>query len=206
MGCDARREAGITYLEMIATAALQEVVSDLYAGFLSAEDRRGVKPPDHGVLPPLVLWGSAEAGPYTWPVTAPDRRIDAILATPGVEFLSCGVLSHGFTRLRCTDCSFERLLPFSCMGRGFCPSCGGRRMAERAAYLVDEVLPWAPVRQWVLTLPYRLRYRLAWDHALCRAVLAVYARVLLAFYARTARSHGVQDGQTGTVTVIQRFG
>jgi hypothetical protein len=62
------------------------------------------------------------------------------------------------------------------------------------------------VRQWVLTLPYRLRYRLAWDHALCRAVLGIYARTLLAFYARTARSHGIRDGQTGTVTVIQRFG
>jgi hypothetical protein len=35
-----------------------------------------------------------------------------------------------------------------------------------------------PVRQWVLTLPYRLRYRLAWDHGLTRAVLGIYARVL----------------------------
>ena len=51
----------------------------------------------------------------------------------------------------------------------------GRRMAEHAASLVDEVLPRVPVRQWVLTLPYRLRYRLAWDHVLCRAVLGVYA-------------------------------
>ena len=78
-------------------------------------------------------------------------------------------------------------------------------MAERAAYLVDEVLPRVPVRQWVLTLPYRLRYRLAWDHALCRAVLGVYARALLAFYTRTARGHGIRHGRTGTVTVIQRF-
>ena len=54
--------------------------------------------------------------------------------------------------------------------------------------------------------PYRLPYRLAWDHALCRAVLGVNARGLLAFYARTARSHGIRGGQTGTVTVIQRFG
>ncbi len=53
-----------------ATAAFQEVVSDLYDGFLSAEDRRGVKPPDHGVTPPLVRWGSADGGPYTWPATA----------------------------------------------------------------------------------------------------------------------------------------
>jgi hypothetical protein len=122
------------------------------------------------------------------------------------EFLTCGALAHGFTRLRCADCTFERLVPFSCKRRGFGPSCGGRRMAERAAYLVDEVLPRVPVRQGVLTLPYRLRYRLAWDHALCRAVLGVYARGLLAFYARTARSHGIQAGRTGTVTMIQRFG
>jgi len=29
-----------------------------------------VKPPDQGVLPPLVRWGNAEAGPYTWPASA----------------------------------------------------------------------------------------------------------------------------------------
>ncbi len=54
----------------VATAAFQEVVSDLYDGFLSAEDRRGVKPPDHGVIPPIVRWGASVDGPYTWPVTA----------------------------------------------------------------------------------------------------------------------------------------
>jgi hypothetical protein len=80
-------------------------------------------------------------------------------------------------------------------------------MAERAAYLVDEVLPQVSVRQWVLTLPYRLRYRLAWDHALCRAVLGVYApapRLLRAHGPRTR--HPRRPGQTGTVTAIQRFG
>ena len=122
------------------------------------------------------------------------------------DFLRCGVLAQGFTRLRCPECAFERLVPFSCKRRGFCPNWRGRRMAEHAAYLVDEVLPQVPVRQWVLTLPYRVRYRLAWDHALCRAVLGVYARVLLAFYARSAHAQGIRDGQTGTVTVIQRFG
>jgi hypothetical protein len=45
-------------------------------------------------------------------------------------------------------------------------------MTERAAGLVDGVLPWVPVRQWVLSLPYRLRYLLAWDHGLARGVLA----------------------------------
>jgi hypothetical protein len=26
--------------------------------------------------------------------------------------------------VRCEQCAFERLVPFSCKGRGFCPSCG----------------------------------------------------------------------------------
>src|SRR5882724_7722066 len=43
------------------------------------------------------------------------------------EFLTCGVLARGFARVRCGDCAYERLVPFSCKGRGFCPSCGGRR-------------------------------------------------------------------------------
>jgi transposase-like zinc-binding protein/IstB-like ATP binding protein/putative transposase len=122
------------------------------------------------------------------------------------EFLTCGVLAHGFVRLRCEGCALERLVPFSWKGRGFCPSCGGRRMTERAAHLLDAVLPWVPVRQWVLTMPYRLRYLLAWDHRLSRAVLGVYARALLDLYRRRAQRDGLPDGRTGTVTVIQRFG
>ena len=59
-------------------------------------------------------------------------------------------------------------------------------MTERAARWVDEVVPPVPVRQWVLTLPYRLRYLLAWDHGLSRAVLAIHARALLGFYRRQA--------------------
>lgn len=51
-----------------ALDALQEVVSDLYDGFLSAEDRRDVKPPDLEIVAPLVKWGNTESGPYTWPI------------------------------------------------------------------------------------------------------------------------------------------
>src|SRR5438874_3707016 len=77
-------------------------------------------------------------------------------------------------------------------------------MAEQAAHLVDHVLPHVPVRQWVLTLPHRLRYLLAYNHALCRAVLGVAARAVLGFYRRRARR--TRDGRSGAVTVIQRFG
>ncbi len=53
-----------------ATAGFQEVISDLYDGFLSAEDRRGVKEPDLEVIAPLVKWGNPADGPYTWPADA----------------------------------------------------------------------------------------------------------------------------------------
>jgi hypothetical protein len=86
------------------------------------------------------------------------------------------------------------------------PSCGGRRMTERAAHLVDAVLPWVPVQRWVLTVPYRLRYQMAWNHGMSRAVLRVYTRVLLEVYARGAREYGVGGGQTGMVTALQRAG
>lgn len=35
------------------------------------------------------------------------------------EFLTCGVLAHGFARVRCDGCAYEHLVPFSCKGRGF---------------------------------------------------------------------------------------
>jgi hypothetical protein len=122
------------------------------------------------------------------------------------KFLRCGSLGGGFARFRCTGCGFDRLVPFSCKGRGFCPSCGGRRMAERAAHLVDNVFPRVPVRQWMLSLPCRLRYRLAWDHALCRAVVGRTMRAILGFLRRRAREDGVMDGRSGAVVIVQRFG
>lgn len=97
-------------------------------------------------------------------------------------------------------------MAFSCKGRGFCPGCGGRRMAERAAHLVDRVLPDVPVRQWVLTLPFRLRYRLAWDHGLCRVVAGIFARAVMTALRHRAASRGIEGGRSGVVMVIQRFG
>ena len=53
--------------------AFEEIVSDLYDGFLSDETRVGkqtgkpINPPTYGVIPPLVKFGNADAGPYTWP-------------------------------------------------------------------------------------------------------------------------------------------
>ena len=78
-------------------------------------------------------------------------------------------------------------------------------MCELAAHLVDGVLGGFPVRRWVLTLPHRLRYRLAYDHRLCRAVLGVFVRALLGFQRRRARALSA-EGCGGAVTAIQRCG
>jgi hypothetical protein len=55
-------------------------------------------------------------------------------------------------------------------------------------------------------VPYRLRYQLAWNHGLSRAVLRVYTRVLPDVYAHGARECSVPGGRTGSVTVVQRAG
>ncbi len=73
------------------------------------------------------------------------------------KYLDCGILARGFARARCAECGHDFLVAFSCKGRGVCPSCNARRMAETAAHLVDHVFPPMPVRQWVLSLPKRLR-------------------------------------------------
>jgi len=122
------------------------------------------------------------------------------------EFLTCGCLAAGFARFHCDACGHDRLVPFSCKGRGFCPTCGGRRMAERAAHLIDHVLPDAPIRQWVLSLPYRLRYLLAWDHDLCRTIVRLYVGAVLGVLRTRARRAGLADGRSGAVAIIQRFG
>ena len=122
------------------------------------------------------------------------------------NFLQCGSLAGGFARFRCGDCGLDRLVPFSCKGRALCPSCGGRRMADRAAHFVDHVFPDVPVRQWVLSLPYRIRYQLAWNHDACCGVVAVFVGAMLGFLRARARDGGVADGRGGVVAVIQRFG
>jgi hypothetical protein len=51
-------------------------------------------------------------------------------------------------------------------------------MSDTAAHLVGRVIPHVPVRQWVLSLPYALRYRLAYNVGTVTAVLGVFVRAV----------------------------
>jgi len=79
-------------------------------------------------------------------------------------------------------------------------------MADTAAHLVDRVFPDVPARQWVLSLPFALRYRLAYDSEMVTAVLGVFIRALFGLYRRRARDYGIEQAQCGAVTFVQRFG
>lgn len=121
------------------------------------------------------------------------------------DYLKCGRLEHGFLRVRCDTCHAEHLVAFSCKRRGFCPSCGARRMAESAALLVDEVLPEQPMRQWVLSFPFQLRFLFASRPAIMGQVLGIVYRVIAMHLVKKAGlTH--QTARTGAVTLIQRFG
>ena len=121
------------------------------------------------------------------------------------EYLKCGRLEHGFLRVRCDSCHDEKLVAFSCKKRGFCPSCGARRMADSAALLVDEILPYQPMRQWVLSVPFPLRFLFASNPKVMTKVLSIVHRAIATHLAHKA-GFAKPLAQTGAVTLIQRFG
>ncbi len=79
-------------------------------------------------------------------------------------------------------------------------------MANTAADLVDHVLPIVPYRQWVLSLPRRVRFLLARDSDLLSQTLGVFLTKLFARQRRRARAHGIAGPHTGAITFVQRFG
>jgi hypothetical protein len=143
-----------------------------------------------------TLYGAVEDGAL--PISLP-----AFVRKELDGYLECGMLCRGFARLRCDGCEETRIVAFSCKGRGFCPSCLGRKMAQTAAHLVEDVLPPVALRQWVLTFPYAWRKRLGYDAALLSALTGIFIKTVLAFYRQ--KSGGAQaGGKSGAVVSVQR--
>ncbi len=90
------------------------------------------------------------------------------------DYLECGVLRFGFARLRCMSCLEARLLALSCRRRGLCPSC----QAAWADWLTEEILPDVAYRQWVLTIPKRLRVFFRHDGGLFKELSRILSDLL----------------------------
>jgi len=71
--------------------------------------------------------------------------------------------------------------------------------------LVDEVLPEQPVRQWVLSFPFQLRFLFASRPEIMGRVLGMVYRVIATHLIKSA-GHTHTTARTGAVTLIQRFG
>src|SRR5215470_4441040 len=124
------------------------------------------------------------------------------------DYLQCGILAYGMLRLGCDTCQHEMLLAFSCKRRGFCPSCAGRRMAQTAAHLVEQVIPWVPTRQWVVSVPIPLRYWMAGSQDLTAKVHTIIRTTIGQYYVNQAVQRGIARATVhpGSVTFLQRFG
>jgi len=124
------------------------------------------------------------------------------------DYLRCGILAHGFLRLGCDTCHHELLVPFSGKRRGFCPSCAGRRMAQMAAHLVEQVMPWVPTRPWVVSVPVPLRYWMAASQDLTATVHTIIRTTIGQYYVNQAVTRGAPRDKVhpGSVTFMQRFG
>ncbi|GHL51090.1 hypothetical protein ECZU29_59400 [Escherichia coli] len=75
-------------------------------------------------------------------------------------------------------------------------------MAESAALLVDEVLPEQPMRQWVLSFPFQLRFLFASRPGSWGGCWASFTASL----PRTVKAGHTQVAPRRAVTLIQRFG
>ncbi len=118
-------------------------------------------------------------------------------------FLGCGDPVNGFASLHCAGCDPHRLVNLACTGRGFCPRCGGRRIAATSAWWIDRVLPHVATRQSVMTVPWKHRWLLARRPKLASGVHTIAPWTIKRWYA--AAGGAPKTGRTGAVTATKRF-
>ena len=119
------------------------------------------------------------------------------------RFLDCGVLESGFARVRCESCRSEFLVAFSCRVRVLCPTCHAKRLEIWSDWLHHELLYAVPHRQYVFTLPKRLRPFFLHERRLLGVLCRTAYRTLREILRATL---GEPDVVPGVVASIQTFG
>jgi hypothetical protein len=126
-----------------------------------------------------------------------------VIRTSIDKFVKCGDLKQGFARVRCPDCKAEYMVAFSCRQRSACPSCDQKRALMLALRLNAEVFDSVPHRQWVFTIPRRLRVYFRYDRSLLGKLChAAYETVCEVFAMEPDGGSGVP----AMVAATQTFG
>ena len=169
------------------------------------ERRRPEKTPLHKIISEnLASW-------LEWRDVA-ERPVPGYVEEELRGYLECGILCFGFGRALCTGCGQGFVIAFSCKGRGVFPSCNGRHMAQTAAHLVDHVIPPVPVRQWVISVPKRLRGFLADRPAAVAALTRIFIEEIerllgaVAGVTSDASAPAAARPRLGAVSFLHRFG
>jgi hypothetical protein len=119
------------------------------------------------------------------------------------RYLECGDLHFGFARVKCEECGHEYLLAFSCKRRHFCPSCHQKRVVEYSEWLLGNVLKEVPHRQWVLSIPKRLRIYFLYDRKLLSKLSKCAWNVIREYH----RSASLDDSATpGASIAVHTYG
>jgi hypothetical protein len=119
------------------------------------------------------------------------------------EFLKCGDPHEGFARVRCPDCKYEYFAPFSCKGRCVCPSCSQKRTLLTGINIAENIVEQVPHRQWVWTMPKRLRIFFRFDRELLKRLPNLAWEVTLELFRAVL---GRDDVVPGMVAGIQTQG
>jgi len=119
------------------------------------------------------------------------------------RFLECGVLRHGFARIRCGNGHEEYLLAFSCKTRYFCPSCQAKRVAAFVEWVAEEILEPVDHRQLVWTIPRVLRPTFRRE----RRLLGELARCAWKTLQEYTEAHSPDPAAApGAILAIQTYG
>jgi len=119
------------------------------------------------------------------------------------KFLECGDLKHGFARVRCPRGREEFFVAYSCRVCSFCPSCHEKRALEKAGWVAEQVCAEVPHRQFVFTIPKRLRIYFRFERRLLGELCRAAARTVTTVYRAAS---GRPDAVPGMIGAIQTFG
>ncbi len=119
------------------------------------------------------------------------------------KYLDCGDLTKGFARIYCENCKKSMLLPFSCKGRWFCPSCHEKKVLLFGEFITGTIAFPVPHRQYVFSLPIMLRVYFRNNRQLLKKLCRIANECLLEFLRRSLNR---PTGHLGMVMTIHTFG